>query len=487
MKKTFLSLAILMSILVLFANHSSAQLEDGSIAPDWTLTDIEGNTWNLYDLLDQNISVFLDYSAVWCGPCWSYHTGGNLEALYEDYGPDATGEVMVFMIEGDGTSTLDELNGIGGGTQGNWVSGTPYPIVLTHVGDDSYGAVADYDIAYFPTIYRICPTRIIKEVGQASETALYNSTSSCEFATVNNDPAIIAYTGVESACSNVELTIDMQNMGFDNLTSCTIKAYEDGVEVLSKDWTGNLSIFDIEEVNIGTFIPSDADSDIDITITSADEDATNNTISTQITYEDYVTQIIHLEFKTDNYPTQLRWEIRDESDDIVYNDGPYSNGEKNEVVFDEDLVFPALGCYTFTCYDTGGEGIQSPGYFEIRSSDDEFIADNDNDFGVKQTVAMRVAEEETAIDILNVIEAIAVYPNPANETANVSVQISNTTDITISVVDLLGNNVMNITNETVISGAHQYAINTSDLSSGIYFVKVTSGDTNQVVKFTVAH
>ncbi len=487
MKKTFLSAAILLSISILIPRQSSGQLEDGSIAPDWTLTDIDGNTWNLYDLLDQNISVFLDFSAVWCGPCWSYHTGGNLESLYEDYGPDGTGEVMVFMIEGDGTSTMDELNGIGGGTQGNWVAGTPYPIVLTHIGDDSYGAVMDYNIGYFPTIYRICPARIIKEVGQASETALYNSTTSCDFATVNNDPAIIAYTGVESACSEVDLTIDMQNMGFDNLTSCTIKAFEDGVEVLSKEWTGDMSIFDIEEVNIGSYTPSDADSDIDIEITSADEDASNNSVSTSITYEDYVTQIIHLEFKTDNFPTQLRWEIRDESGDVVYDDGPYSNGEKNEVVFDEDLVFPAFGCYTFTCYDTGGEGIQNPGYFEIRSSDDEFIADNDNNFGSKQTVALRVAEQETAIDMSGLIEGITVFPNPAGETANVIVQISNTTDITMSVVDLLGNEVMSITNETTVAGTHQYTINTSDLSSGIYFVRVISGDTNKAVKFTVAH
>ena len=57
---------------------SYAQLPDGSTAPDFTVTDINGETYRLYDLLDSGYTVVIDLNATWCGPCWSYHEAGHL-------------------------------------------------------------------------------------------------------------------------------------------------------------------------------------------------------------------------------------------------------------------------------------------------------------------------------------------------------------------------------------------------------------------------
>ncbi len=165
-------------LLLLFAmlglNSAYAQIPDGSIAPDFNATDLNGDSYNLYSLLDSGYTVFMDVSATWCGPCWGYHNSGALEQLYEEYGPNGTNEVRVFFMEGDNATNLACLygpSGCVGGTQGDWVTGTPYPIIH----QQGPTIANSYQISYFPTIFCICPyDRKVYEAGQQGSSGLYD-------------------------------------------------------------------------------------------------------------------------------------------------------------------------------------------------------------------------------------------------------------------------------------------------------------------------
>ena len=121
---------ILATLLFAFLTQMGwAQLPNGSISPDFTATDLSGQEHNLYSLLDSGYQVILDFSATWCPPCWTYHTSGVLDELYEAHGPSGTNTLRVFFIEGDDNTTQADLEGTTGASQGDWITGTSYPII----------------------------------------------------------------------------------------------------------------------------------------------------------------------------------------------------------------------------------------------------------------------------------------------------------------------------------------------------------------------
>ena len=58
----------------------SSQLPNGSVAPDFSITDIDGVEHHLYSYLDSGYAVIIDFSATWCGP-WCAFFGENRKAV----------------------------------------------------------------------------------------------------------------------------------------------------------------------------------------------------------------------------------------------------------------------------------------------------------------------------------------------------------------------------------------------------------------------
>jgi len=156
-----------------------AQLANGSTAPDFTLTDIDGNTQHLYDYLDAGKTVYLDFFAAHCPTCWGYKNAGHLSNLYATYGPSGSDEIVVIAIELDANNGYNELHGISGVTQGDWVTPTPYPIINPE-GVERSSVISSFAANFYPLIYGICPDKTVKVVGTVSTAALYDyHTSEC--------------------------------------------------------------------------------------------------------------------------------------------------------------------------------------------------------------------------------------------------------------------------------------------------------------------
>jgi cytochrome oxidase Cu insertion factor (SCO1/SenC/PrrC family) len=175
MKHIFLLLSLALATQVM------AQLPDGTVAPDFTLTDYYGTTHHLYDYLDQGKTVFVEIFAAHCPSCWAYHQTHRLKNIYEQYGPNGTNEIMVLALEYD---PYNDENAFTGNheiwvTQGNWLEGTPYPIF--NVEDPNRVVFEDYDVTFYPVVYKICPDRLTERVFTSqNEESLYAMVEECQ-------------------------------------------------------------------------------------------------------------------------------------------------------------------------------------------------------------------------------------------------------------------------------------------------------------------
>lgn len=157
-----------------------AQLQDGSIAPNFQVTDIDGNSHNLYDYLDEGKTVYLDFFAAHCPPCWNYKQSGAMNDLYAQYGPNGTidNDVIIIAIELDPNNGHNELSGASGWTQGNWIEAMDYPIINIE-GIERQNMMDAYSVNFYPLIYGICDDRTITRLGTVPTEQLVDFKDNC--------------------------------------------------------------------------------------------------------------------------------------------------------------------------------------------------------------------------------------------------------------------------------------------------------------------
>jgi hypothetical protein len=84
-----------------------------------------------------------------------------------------------------------------------------------------------------------------------------------------------------------------------------------------------------------------------------------------------------------------------------------------------------------------------------------------------------------------VLQNIAVMPNPAADNAQLRFDMKNNAEMTIAVYNVAGQRVME-QNGNAIAGLNVYNLNTAALANGMYFVRVNAGAQSGVVKMTIA-
>ena len=467
----------------LFATTASAQIADGSVAPDFTTTDINGNTVTLAEYMDAGKTVIMDVSATWCGPCWSYHETGILKAFYALFGPEGADVATVLNVEGDASTTLEDIYGTGSNTWGDWTAGVDYPII-----DDADIADA-YEIAYYPTIYKICPDGLVYEVGQLSlEGLIEEALAGCDNEVSGAFPYLSNYSGDAASCGDAVIRADVVNYGDMDVTSASFDVYVDGAFEGTYPWTGSIAAGATETVELTT-ISTPGNTDIEIQMTEANGAATSQYTTGYIAPAADATTWWTVSILTDCYPAETTWEVRDASGSVVQSGGPYADAQTQ---ITEEFGLPSTGCYSFIFMDSYGDGLNGAfwsscgvdGNYSVSTSAGT-IASNDGTIQFAQEVAGANAST-VSVDEVAANASLNVYPNPTSDILNVNVSLVNAADLSLDVFNALGQRVMSKDFGTMMSGQVVHQLDLSGLESGVYTVNMTAGNEVSTVRVNVA-
>lgn len=146
MKKLLLSLSLFSAIT---ANAQLTNFSVGQTAPNFTVTDIHGNSHTLYNYTSAGQYVIVDFFAYWCGPCAGIAPIVN--DFYKKYGCNSY-DVAVMSIEYEGTTAQTQTFEDSYGGDANF----PTPSVS---GLNGGGAAvhSTFGPAAFPTVVLIGP------------------------------------------------------------------------------------------------------------------------------------------------------------------------------------------------------------------------------------------------------------------------------------------------------------------------------------------
>ena len=144
MKKIILILLIALGL----QTHAQTSL---TTAVDFTVTDVHGETYNLFSILDDGKYVIVDFFFTTCPPCVA--SVPVLNQAYTDYGCN-TGEVVFLSMDAGDTDAqvLQYENDYGGLLPS--ISGV-------NGGGDAVNSI--YGIGAYPTVILIAPNRTILE------------------------------------------------------------------------------------------------------------------------------------------------------------------------------------------------------------------------------------------------------------------------------------------------------------------------------------
>ncbi|MES2761720.1 MAG: Omp28-related outer membrane protein [Bacteroidota bacterium] len=320
-------------------------------------------------------------------------------------------------------------------------------------------------------------------------------------AAVNN-----VLSDAEVCAGNLQsIKFNLANNGSSNMTSAAISYSVGGGTVMNYNFAGNLAPFTQTVITLPAYsFVASATNTLNVAVTSVngstDQNAVNDVAIKSIPLTTKVANNANLtmEFTQDAYGTESTWEIREEvSNTLVASGGPYSNlgvpdanGNLPAATQLNTQAFTVTSgmCYKVIVNDGYGDGFNAgfgAGNYKIKDGTITVYTMN----GVMASTDLKLFKTSVFTGIAQTVSTVAnisVYPSPAKNAATLSLDLVQNENISISVVNAVGQIVYTESLNNLQAGNHVVNFNTENWASGIYNINISTNDGTTNRKLVIA-
>ncbi len=314
-----------------------------------------------------------------------------------------------------------------------------------------------------------------KEIYQAG-----NSATTAITMPYTNDVEMMQVSNYSTTnCSGkISPVVQIRNNGNATMTSLEIKYQVNNEPVSTYTWSGSLATLKKATVTLPVYsfnpmtsntlkIYSNKPNNVN------DEYPKNDTATVAIASTVDVFGSVYVSVRTDNAPAESTWDIRDDVNTVIGSGGPYALSNH---LYKDTVDLPTPGCYTFTIYDAGGNGLccgNGTGvYYVTTTTTPSVLIKSGSTFGNSEFTEF--GSTEIGIRDLSGND-LTVYPNPFHGSATISFTNRNAGHVTISLYNSYGQLVKTIDKGMIPSGNQEMTMDAADLSAGVYILKLQIG------------
>ena len=276
--------------------------------------------------------------------------------------------------------------------------------------------------------------------------------------------------------SRVNPDLYVTNFGSETINSLTVNVAVNGESYGDLTWNGNIAFSETKKVNLGELdfssLDLQEDNEVVFTITQINGAPDDYAPGTYVYTFDSAPSVVNKPFKlvirTDDEPELITWDVTNTSTgEVVVSGGPYTDPHHQ---YTENFELEDDGCYMFTIYDAGGNGMAGGnGLYGIKVGSQTIISGSA--FTDKESNELYFTKptgvEETSVNTAN------IYPNPSTGMVTVDTEESGN----VKVYNTAGQMVYTI----CIEG--KTVLNLSNLEKGTYLLVLTNsfGESNKQV------